>query len=474
VATEVIMPALGIAQETGKLLQWMKNEGDAVTQGEVLMVIETDKAAMEIEAAASGVLSNVTAKVGDDVAVGKTIALIIPAGERQAQAPARASATLPVAVASASSPGTSPATPLTHAPIAASPLARRIAEENHVDLSQVKPSGERIEKADVLAYLEQIKTAPEPAPQPAVSTGTPVRLTPASPKARKAAADHGIDLNTLKGSGPQGAALFSDVLAVASTAKSTQPQAATQATAPMPVASTGEVIQPSHIWRIMAERTTQSWTSVPHFYLARDVNASRLMTWRERAQKRLGVGGDKTVKITFTDLLVRLVAAALREHPRVNAQWHSATSGGGGAIHLNPQVNIGLAVAIEDGLVVPVIQRADELSIVQIAQQRSDLVARAQSGKLKPADISGGTFTISNLGMYGVDAFNAIVNPPQAAILAVGRIASRVVPVDERPAVQPMMTLTLSCDHRAIDGARGAQFLQTLADMIEEPLGLLD
>ena len=143
-------------------------------------------------------------------------------------------------------------------------------------------------------------------------------------------------------------------------------------------------------------------------------------------------------------------------------------------IHLGSEINIGLAVAVEDGLVVPVIHRSADLSVVQIAQRRSEVIARAQAGKLKPEDISGGTFTISNLGMYGVDSFNAIVNPPQAAILAVGRIVQRVVPVEDKPAVQPMMTLTLSCDHRAIDGARGAQFLQTLAEMIEEPLGLLD
>ncbi len=218
----------------------------------------------------------------------------------------------------------------------------------------------------------------------------------------------------------------------------------------------------STAWRIMAERVTQSWASVPHFYLLREVNASRLVTWRERARRRL------TENITYTDLLVKLVAAALREHPRVNAQWDDGT--------IVPQetINVGLAVAIEDGLVVPVIHQADELSLQEIAARREDLVARAQAGKLRPTDIQGGTFTISNLGMYGVDAFNAIVNPPQAAILAVGRIAERVVAVDGRPAVQPMMILSLSCDHRVVDGARAAQFLEMVVDLIEEPLGLLD
>jgi pyruvate dehydrogenase E2 component (dihydrolipoamide acetyltransferase) len=188
---------------------------------------------------------------------------------------------------------------------------------------------------------------------------------------------------------------------------------------------------------------------------------SRLVAWRERASKQAGV------RITYTDLLVRLVAAALVQHPRVNVAWKD------GAIVQNAEVNIGLAVAIDDGLVVPVLHRADALGLADIAARREDVVARAQAMRLRPADIQGGGFTISNLGMYGVDAFNAIVNPPQAAILAVGRFVDRVVAVNGQPAVQPTMVLTLSCDHRALDGARGAQFLGALADLIEEPLALL-
>jgi pyruvate dehydrogenase E2 component (dihydrolipoamide acetyltransferase) len=205
---------------------------------------------------------------------------------------------------------------------------------------------------------------------------------------------------------------------------------------------------------------TQSWTSAPHFYLVREVNATRLMTWRERA-------GKQGVRVTYTDLLVRLVAAAIKQHPRVNVSWKDGT------LVSHAEINVGLAVALEDGLVVPVLHRADTLTLPEIATRREDVVARAQSGKLRPADIQGGTFTISNLGMYGVDAFNAIVNPPQAAILAVGRIAERVVPVNGQPAVQPVMVLTLSCDHRAVDGARGAQFLGALADLVGEPLAIL-
>jgi pyruvate dehydrogenase E2 component (dihydrolipoamide acetyltransferase) len=211
----------------------------------------------------------------------------------------------------------------------------------------------------------------------------------------------------------------------------------------------------------MAERMTASWTSAPHFYLVREVNVSRLRSWLETARRQTGA------RVTYTDLLVKLVAATLAQHPRVNVSWNE------GALERHPEIDVGLAVALEEGLVVPVIHRADTLGLKDLAARREDLVARAQAGKLRPADIQGGVFTISNLGMYGVDAFSAIVNPPQAAILAVGRIADRVVPVNGQPAVQPTMVLTLSCDHRALDGARGAQFLGALADLVEEPLTLL-
>jgi pyruvate dehydrogenase E2 component (dihydrolipoamide acetyltransferase) len=186
------------------------------------------------------------------------------------------------------------------------------------------------------------------------------------------------------------------------------------------------------------------------------------MAWREKAQK------SSTEKITFTDLLVKLTSAALRQHPRLNASWLDDT------ILLNSEINIGLAVAMDDGLLVPVIHNADGLNLSELASRRSEIVSRAKTGKLSLNDLSGGTFTISNLGMYGVDAFNAIVNPPQAAILAVSRITDRVVPVNGQPDVQPMMTLSLSCDHRVVDGARGAEFLQALADLIEEPMLILN
>jgi len=413
--TNVIMPALELAQETGKVLHWLKSPGDTVRKGEPLVEIETDKITVEVEAPASGVLRDVTAGAGDVVPVGKTIALIFAAGE----------------VGAASSP----------APVKASPLARKIAQEHGVDIAQVKATGGKIEKADVLAHVASQTQAA--AVNGTVTRPTAARLTAASPKARRLAAERGIDLTALRGSGPEDAILTADVPA----AVSTPPRIDAPAV--------------GNVWRVMAERMTASWTTAPHFYLVREVNVSRLVTWRERAGKQTGA------RITYTDLLVRIVAAALSQHPRGNASWREGT------IVQNADINIGLAVAIDDGLVVPVIHRADTLSLVEIAARREDLVSRGQAGKLRPADIQGGSFTISNLGMYGVDAFNAIVNPPQAAILAVGRIADRVAAVNGQAVVQPTMVLTLSCDHRALDGARGAQFLGALAELVEEPLALL-
>jgi len=341
---------------------------------------------------------------------------------------------------------------INRAPTGASRLASRIAAEHSLDLSQVKSAGKRIQKADVLGYMQNQEEA---APKKAVA-----RLMMASPKARRLAAELGKDLTTTTGTGPGGAVLAADVLAAVQAPFATEEVAEVVAETETPAATANELTV-GNTWRIMAQHTTQSWTSVPHFYLVREVNASRLITWREQILKR------SVEKVSYTDQLVKIAAAALRMHPRLNASWNEDK------ITLKQEVHIGIAVAIEEGLVVPVIHRADTLSLEEIARKRMELTAKAQDGKLRPQDISDGTFTISNLGMYNVDAFNAIINQPQAAILAVGRISERVVPVHSQPAVQPMMVLTLSCDHRAVDGVRGAQFLDTVATLIEEPLGLL-
>lgn len=410
--TNVILPALGMAQDTGKILEWLKAEGELVRQGEAIVVIETDKASVELEAPVSGVLARLTA-AGSEVPVAEVIAVIL--------APEEVASGDVTVVAEPARPADIPAS---------------------VAVSANQPANGRSAGAEVGIAAAAV---------PEDRRGR--RL--ASPKARRMAATMGVELAALRGSGPGGAVLAGDVQA-ASAGGAPAGVAAIQAALDVEAVAVAES-ELSTTWRLMAERTTQSWTTVPHFFLMREVRANRLIAWREHVQGRTGE------KATYTDLLVQIVAEALRRHPRVNARWER------GDITRNDAVNVGIAVAVEDGLVVPVIHQADTLSLGDIASRRRELVERAQSGKLRLSDLQDATFTISNLGMYGVDAFNAIIAAPQAAILAVGRMADRVVPVDGQPSVQPMMTLSLSCDHRVVDGARGAHFLATVAELIENP-----
>jgi pyruvate dehydrogenase E2 component (dihydrolipoamide acetyltransferase) len=282
----------------------------------------------------------------------------------------------------------------------------------------------------VKTMTEQARpSSPAPAPVPERSAGGPK----ISPKARRLAQERGVDLSRVRGTGPDGTITGEDVLAAAE--------------APAPQPSEAEPL--SAIARLMAERTTQSWTQTPHFVLVRDVDAR-------------GLAKARGENVTITDLLISRVARVLTKHPKINASWS------GSGIRLNPDVNISVAMAVTDGVVGAVIPNAALASLVEIATQRRDLTERARNGRLRPQDVTGGTFTISNLGMYNVDAFSAIITPPQAAILAVGRISDRVVPVDGQPAVRPMMTITLSCDHRVVDGAQAAVFLNDLVGALEQ------
>jgi pyruvate dehydrogenase E2 component (dihydrolipoamide acetyltransferase) len=334
--------------------------------------------------------------------------------------------------------------------VAASPLAARVAAAHNVDLALVKSDGGRVQKADVLAYV--------------AAGEQPAGRVLASPKARRLAGERSVPLAAIQGRGPDGAVLAADVLAW-------QPSAPAEYAVPAvpgvaPVSATATKDQPampvSNVWRIMAERTTQAWTTTPHFFLQRRALAGRLQEWLRGAQSRL------VQKVTASDILVMACARALALHPQVAASWQDGRLVAASGIH------VGLAVALEDGLVVPVIRNADRLSLSEVARARADLVARAQAGQLRLADLEGGTFTVSNLGMFGVERFLAILNPPQAAILAVGAIHDEVLPVEGRPAIQPVVELTVTFDHRVVDGARGARFLQTLVGLIEEPLRLLE
>ena len=438
---EVIMPALGMAQDEGVLLRWLKKEGEMVQAGEPLMEVATDKVDVQVEAPASGLLTAVTAQEGDEIPVGQVIALIAAEGEELPAKPVSA----PLATDMEGSEGEPPAQSVPSESRVPSPVAARMAAQHGIDLADVPAVGGRISREDIEAHMR--------------TAGAGVRVL-ASPKARRLARERGIDLASLAGNGPQGAVLAADVpLTVQPPTESiTQPQPV-----PAPAASPPDQPTVSRMWQIMAQRLTASWTSVPHFYLVREVDATGLQGWRSLLASKT----PDRVNVTYTDLLTKLTALSLARFPRLNASWRD------GEILFNPDINIGLAVAVPEGLLVPVVHKADQLQVQDIAARRTDLVARANRASLLPDDFAGGTFTISNLGMYGVDAFNAIVNPPQAAILAVARITDRVVAVDGQPAVRPMLTLTLSCDHRAVDGVMAAQFLDTLAALIEEPLRAL-
>jgi len=344
---------------------------------------------LEVEALGEGFLAGITAKEGDVVAVGKTIAWLVAPGE---VAPKESSSSAPVPE-SKSIPATKNLTPIS-----------------------------------------------------ASSTGT----AKISPKARRLAKEHGIDLGSVRGTGAEGEILASDIQAAIDAGNATSSNTTTATTSASNAVS-----------RIMAERTTQAWTTVPHFFLVREVDASALVKARENL--RANVEKKNGAKLTHTDLLVGLVARTLRKHPRMNASWS------GDGVRENTDINVSIAMAVNGGVVAAVISNADAKDLTAIASQRVELTERARSGKLRPVDISGGTFTISNLGMYQVDAFIAIITPPQAAILAVGSIADRVVAVSGRPEIRSMMTLTLSSDHRVVDGAQAALFLQDLAAAIAEP-----
>ena len=394
-AFSVVMPALEMAQETGKLIAWRKKEGDRVTKGEPLLEIETDKAVMEVEAPADGILAGITGSVGSDIPVGQTIAWIVAPGEKP-----------PAEKESATAP----------------PAARGKTE----------------------SYAAPVAT----------STAAPAaaQAVKISPKARRLAKELGVDIAALRGSGPSGEVLASDVEAAAATSASNQTAAPSKSVS---------LEVPTTLGRLMAERTTQSWTTVPHFFVTRDVEATALNEYRKRLV--VEVARTHNIRITHTDLLVTLTSRVLLKHPRLNSSFTAE------GIRLHDHVNMGVAIAVNDGVVAAVIPNAHTASLAEIATQRRDVAERARAGKLRPADIADATFTISNLGMYSVDQFTAIIIPPQAAILAVGSIGDRIVAIDGKPAVRPMMTLTLSCDHRAADGARAAMFLNDLADAIREP-----
>ena len=415
-AVEVKLPRLGQGMEAGTIVRWLKSEGDEVAKGEPLYELDTDKVTQEVEAEAAGVLLKIVVPEGE-VDVGTTVGVIGAAGEE-------------VAVEAPSKPSEPPAD-ASEAP----------ARDEEADAA-AEPPGVEVTQGDGAA-------AAAPAAEP--STRAPGERVKASPLARRIARERGLDLAAIAGTGPEGRVIAEDVEQAAA-----EPTAGP--TAPAESAEV-EVVQLTSIRKTIARRLTEAWEA-PVFQLTVTADATELVATRERLVELMREG---EVKPTVNDVLTRIVASALMRHRPVNAQFVR------GEIHRYPTANVGIAVATPNGLVVPVVRDAQTKSIQEIAAVRADLVGRARDGKLQLADLEDGTFTISNLGMYGIDQFIAVLNPPQVAILAVGSIEDKPLVVDGDLMVAPALTMTLTCDHRAIDGSEGAEFLQTVQAYVEAP-----
>jgi len=415
-ATEVKLPRLGQGMESGTIVRWLKTEGDAVSKGEPLYELDTDKVTQEVEAESDGVLLKIVIADGE-VDVGTTVGIIGAQDEDVSEV---------LASAQGGNGG---------APAAAEPGPAPAAEE------PAKTSAEAAEEPEAASE-------PAPAAEAQASVRAEGEHVKASPLARRIARERGVDLAQVVGTGPEGRVIAEDVEKAA-----IRPAAA-------PVAQPEfEVVELTSTRKTIARRLTEAWQA-PVFQLTVSADASELVATRERMVELLREGETKP---TVSDVLTRIVASALMRHRAVNANFVD------GKIHRFSAANVGLAVAAPSGLVVPVIRDADRKSVQQIAADRADIVSRARDGKLQLADLEGGTFTISNLGMYGIEQFVAVLNPPQVAILAVGSIGDRVVAFDGEFAAVPTLTMTLTCDHRAIDGSEGAEFLQTVKQLVESP-----
>src|SRR6266536_1156152 len=420
-ATEVKLPRLGQGMESGTIVKWLKSEGDKVEKGEALYELDTDKVTQEVEAEASGVLLKIAISEGE-VEVGRTIAVIGEKGEKVEVEP--------------------------NEPAGNGSAGQEVSDDAQEEGSPARAredERERGRRASARDMGEQVTELR----QPAGDNGGRIK---ASPLARRIARERGIDLSAVAGTGPDGRVVAEDV---ERTAASGAPIAAPSQALPVEGV---EVRQLSSMRKTIARRLTEAWQA-PVFQLGITVDMGRALELRERLVK---LHGD-AVKPTISDLVTKVAAAALMRHRALNALYK------GDAVELYPTANIGIAVAVPNGLVVPVIPGCERKSIAEIAAARATIVERARDGKLQQADLDGGTFTISNLGMSGIERFIAVLNPPQAAILAVGSIEDRIVPVDGQPAVRPRMELTLTCDHRAVDGATGAEFLRDLKAFLEEP-----
>ncbi|MEC8280801.1 MAG: pyruvate dehydrogenase complex dihydrolipoamide acetyltransferase [Pseudomonadota bacterium] len=443
-ATAILMPALSPTMTEGKLAQWLKAEGDVVAAGDVLAEIETDKATMEVEAVDEGVLAKIVVPGGTEgVAVNAVIAVLADEGEDAAGVDVDALSTMP-----------SPA------PIAAPSAAPSAAPAS---ASEPTPA-----PAPALTPVAAPTPAPIPLPTPA-PTPAPATRVFASPLARRLAGDAGIDLTAVAGSGPRGRIVKKDVEAAIAAGPVPAAVAPAIAGGPTP-APAGDLpgmpgydaIPHSMMRKTIARRLTESKQTAPHFYLTVDCRIDELLDLR----KKLNANAND-YKLSVNDLIIRAAALALKEVPEANASWLED------AVRMWHTVDISVAVAIDGGLITPIIRGAEGKGLKAISSEMKDLAERARIGKLAPEEYQGGTFSVSNLGMFGIKEFSAVINPPQGAILAVGAGEPRPVVVDGALAVGTVMTCTLSVDHRVVDGAVGAAFMQVFKGLIEEPLKML-
>ena len=445
-ATKVVMEALSPTMEEGRLVEWKKQEGETVAPGDVLAEVETDKAVMELVARAGGTLLKQVVPAGTTVPVSELVALIGEPGEagagggddngdagRQRGGGAEAPAAVPTAEQQATQPSPGRNRPESMPP--APPPA---------------------------AGAAPAPAPPAPAPAPAGPNGQAQGgRVKASPLARRIAADRGIDLGAVAGSGPEGRVIARDLEGGAA---APAPAGRPAAPAPLPrgpAAPPFTDVPLTQIRKTIAKRLAQSLGPIPTFYLTTEIDMERVAEAREAL---LAAGGEK---VSFNDIVIKAVALALRQHPACNAWWQDDR------IRYWNEVHVSMAVAVEDGLITPVIRHTDLKSLREIAAESRDLAGRARERRLKPEEYTGGTFSVSNLGMLDIDEFTAIINPPEAGILAVGRMVPQPVVHEGQVAIRRRMRATMSCDHRVIDGATGAQFLKTLKGMLENPLALV-
>ena len=431
-ATELTLPRLGQGMESGTIVRWLKSEGDAVEKGEALYELDTEKVTQEVEADASGVLLKIVAREGEEVDVGKPVAVIGERGEEIGES-ADGDRAAGRAEEDRETPG------------------RVEPDEGGAEIGAEKPAEAPAREAERQRGREA-SVERGPAPGDGRAPDSAEGRVKASPLARRIARERGVELSQLAGTGPEGRIVAEDVERAA---------AAAPATPAAPPPEEVEVEQLSSLRRTIARRLTEAWEA-PAFQITMSADTTRANELREQLVALMLSGA----KPTLTDVLVRVTAAALMRHRGVNAHFV------GDSVRLFPTVNCGIAVAIPKGLVVPVLRSVERKTVGELASEREELVARARDGKLRQEDLEGGTFTISNLGMYGVEQFTAVLNPPEVAILAVGAIEQRPVVADGELVIKPLLQMTLTCDHRAVDGATAAEFLRTLKRVLEEP-GLL-